>query len=65
MFAGAQRHACEEVLSGLSYPYQISLYSDVDHGFAVRCDISQPREKFAKEQAFGQAVSWFSEYLKV
>jgi len=33
------------------------------HGFAVRCDASKKVEKFAKEQAFLQAVNWFDEYL--
>ena len=45
-------------------PYQLSLFSDVQHGFAARCDLSKPREKFAKEQAFFQAVNWFNEYVK-
>ena len=46
-------------------PYQINLYSHVDHGFAVRADISIKAVKFAKEQAFNQAVQWFDEYLQV
>jgi hypothetical protein len=35
----------------------------VAHGFSVRCDTSKKIEKFAKEQAFLQAVSWFDEHL--
>ena len=42
----------------------MNLFSDVEHGFAVRCDLSKPRAKFAKEQAFFQAVQWFDQYLK-
>jgi hypothetical protein len=42
----------------------MNLFSDVEHGFAVRADISKPRVKFAKEQAFYQAVAWFDEYVK-
>ena len=45
-------------------PFQINLFSDVEHGFAVRCDLSQRRQRFAKENAFGQAVAWFDEYVK-
>lgn len=45
-------------------PYQLTLYSGVEHGFAVRADISKPHVKFAKEAAFLQAVQWFDEYLK-
>ena len=44
--------------------WQINLFSDVEHAFAVRGDLSKPRAKFAKEQAFLQAVQWFDEYLK-
>jgi dienelactone hydrolase len=48
----------------MSVPYQLNLFSDVEHGFAVRCDLSKKPAKFAKEQAFLQAVAWFDEYLK-
>jgi hypothetical protein len=30
-------------------PYQINLFSGVEHGFAVRADITQPTIRFAKE----------------
>lgn len=42
----------------------MSLYSDVEHGFAVRGDMSKQAVKFAKEAAFLQAVAWFDEFLK-
>jgi hypothetical protein len=29
----------------------------------VRADLKDKRKKFAKEQAFFQAVQWFDEYL--
>jgi dienelactone hydrolase len=45
-------------------PYQITLYSDVEHGFAVRADLKKKATKFAKEKAFFQAVFWFDEFLK-
>lgn len=48
----------------MDVPYQINLFADVEHGFSVRCDLSKPRQRFAKEQAFSQAVAWFDEYLK-
>ena len=64
MFTTAKRHESEEILDSLDVPYQINLFSDVEHGFVVRCDLSKPRQKFAKEQAFSQAVAWFDQYLK-
>jgi hypothetical protein len=48
----------------MTIPYQITLYSSVEHGFAVRGDISKKEVKYAKEAAFVQAVAWFDEYLK-
>lgn len=64
IFPAPKRHETEAILEKLPVPYQINLFSDVVHGFAVRCDLSKRREKFAKEQAFLQAVAWFDEHLK-
>lgn len=64
VFTTEKRHESEEILAKLDIPYQINLFSDVEHGFSVRCDISQPRQKIAKEAAFTQAVQWFDSYLK-
>lgn len=64
VFTTAKRHESEEILDGLDVAYQINMFSEVEHGFAVRCDLSNPRQKFAKEQAFNQAVAWFDQYLK-
>lgn len=64
IFPAPKRRETEDILEKLSIPYQLNLFSDVEHGFAVRADISKPRVKFAKEQAFHQAVAWFDEYVK-
>jgi hypothetical protein len=40
------------------------LYSDVEHGFGVKGDMSHRKARFAKEQAFWQAVWWLNEYVK-
>ncbi|KAK3381151.1 dienelactone hydrolase [Podospora didyma] len=63
IFPAEKRHKSEEILKTVGQPYQINLYSGVVHGFAVRCDVSKKHEKFAKEQAFLQAVTWFDEHL--
>ncbi|KAF1985763.1 alpha/beta-hydrolase [Aulographum hederae CBS 113979] len=64
IFPAEKRHETEAILKEMSIAYQINLFSDVEHGFAVRGDISKPRAKFAKEQAFYQAVQWFDEHVK-
>ncbi|KAL2168967.1 hypothetical protein VTG60DRAFT_6609 [Thermothelomyces hinnuleus] len=63
IFPSEKRHRSEEILKEVGQPYQINLFSQVEHGFAVRCDPSIKVQKFAKEQAFLQAVTWFNEHL--
>ncbi|KAL8864038.1 MAG: hypothetical protein Q9198_010138, partial [Flavoplaca austrocitrina] len=57
-------HRSEELLKEVGQPYQINLYSGVEHGFAVRGDPKKREVNFAKESAFLQAVAWFEEHLK-
>lgn len=64
LFPPAKRHETEEILKEMKIPYQLSLYSDVDHGFALKADLKIHANKFACETAFLQAVNWFNEYLK-
>lgn len=64
IFPVEKRHETEAILKDMKIPYQISLYSDVEHGFSVRGDVSNPRVKFAKEAAFLQHVQWFDEFVK-
>ena len=44
-------------------PFQINLYSGVEHGFALRADISVKKNKYAMEDAFQQAVTWFRNWM--
>lgn len=64
IFPTEKRHESEVILKEVGYPYQINLYSGVEHGFAVRADLSNPVAKYAKESAFLQALQWFEEHLK-
>jgi len=63
IFPAEKRHKAEQILINTKQPYQINLYSGTEHGFSVRCDISVKVQKYAKEQAFLQAVTWFDEHL--
>ncbi|BCS27114.1 dienelactone hydrolase family protein [Aspergillus puulaauensis] len=63
IFTTEQRHKSEEILAKTGQHWQINLYSGVTHGFAVRADLSNKHHKFAKEQAFAQAISWFNQYV--
>lgn len=64
IFPAEKRRQSEDILMKSDHPWQLTLYSDVEHGFSVRADLSKPRAKWAKEQAFYQAVQWFDEYIK-
>lgn len=63
IFPASKRHESEEILAKISQPYQINLFSGVEHGFAVRADIKKSHVRFANENAFCQAVAWFNQYL--
>ncbi|KAJ5543029.1 hypothetical protein N7535_005453 [Penicillium sp. DV-2018c] len=63
IFPASKRHESEDILRKAGQPYQINLFGGVEHGFAVRADITKPVIRFAKESAFLQAVAWFEQYL--
>ncbi|KAJ5183982.1 hypothetical protein N7492_001598 [Penicillium capsulatum] len=56
VFTTEKRRESEDILDQMDVPYQMNLFADAEHGFAVRCDLSQLRQKFAKESTFNQAV---------
>ncbi|KAF3389085.1 Protein AIM2 [Penicillium rolfsii] len=63
IFTTQLRHESEVTLAKTGHPWQINLFSGVSHGFAIRGDLNVKIQKFAKEQAFAQAVAWFNEHL--
>jgi len=63
IFTTQLRHESEDTLIKAGHPWQINLFGGVSHGFAVRGDLSVKVQKWAKEQAFVQAVAWFNQYL--
>jgi len=63
IFTTELRQKTEEKLNEIGATYQINLFAKVSHGFAIRCDVKDPWQKFAKEQAFKQAVEWFEHTL--
>jgi dienelactone hydrolase len=59
-----QRRHIEDLLLNSTQPYSLSLYSGTEHGFGVRGNVSIPKIKFAKEEAYFQAVRWFDTWGK-
>jgi hypothetical protein len=42
----------------------MTLYSGTQHGFSVRGNITDKKERLGKEGAFLQAIRWFDEWVK-
>ncbi|KAI0390490.1 dienelactone hydrolase [Xylariaceae sp. FL0594] len=59
----ARRAQIEALLLNTTQPYSLALYGGVSHGFGVRANVSVPRQKFGKEEAFFQAVRWFDTWV--
>ena len=64
IFPEEKRHETEKILKEWKKTYQMILYSGVEHGFAVRADLSQREVKFAQEATLLQQLQWFDEWLK-
>lgn len=43
--------------------YQLQLFQGVSHGFAVRCNLDDPYERYVKEQSYRGIVEWFNFWL--
>jgi dienelactone hydrolase len=63
IFTRDKRSQSEQILAEIKVPYQINLYGSVSHGFAVKGDLSIKDVKFATDQAFEQAVTWFKHWI--
>lgn len=63
-FPLAEARLAEDILRNASVAWQLDTYSDVPHGFGIRANESLPRQVFAKEQAFVQAVTWFDTFVR-
>ncbi|KAI3545186.1 dienelactone hydrolase [Colletotrichum filicis] len=59
LMSPARRAEVEALLSETGQPFSLAVYGGTSHGFGVRANISDPRQKFGKEEAFFQAVRFF------
>ena len=63
IFTDELRRQTEDVLRKKGEVWSITLYSGVAHGFAVRGDPEGKEDKWAMDEAFGQAVRFFGSWL--
>lgn len=59
-----QRAAAEAIFTAQNKTFQTSLYSNAEHGFAVRTNLTDPEKRFAQRSAYYQAVRWFDAWIK-
>jgi dienelactone hydrolase len=64
-FPAEQRHHAEDILKEAGKKYQVQLFQGVSHGFAVRCNLEDPYERYVKEQSYRGIVEWFNFWLEV
>ncbi|CAK7205273.1 hypothetical protein SEUCBS139899_008040 [Sporothrix eucalyptigena] len=63
MMPAARRTEITSLMQKSGKEYSFAVYGGTSHGFGVRVNVTDPRQKFAKEEAFLQAVRWFSVWL--
>ncbi|KAL7946820.1 dienelactone hydrolase [Trichoderma barbatum] len=63
LFQPEQRARTIEILTSEKTRFNMQIFSDVGHGFASRAFLSDPYERWAKEQSFKGFVEWFDHWL--
>jgi dienelactone hydrolase len=63
-FPAERRHQAEDILKEEGKKYQVQLFQGVNHGFAVRCNLDDPYERYVKEQSYRGIVEWFNFWLE-
>lgn len=58
----SRRRAIDIIQNGKT-PYQLQLFSGVEHGFALRGDMNNPYERYVKEQSLKGIIEWFDFWL--
>ena len=58
------RTTIEAIFQSGNKTYQTALFSNAEHGFAVRTDLGVKQKAFAQESAYVQAVRWFDAWVK-
>ncbi|KAK6004213.1 hypothetical protein QM012_009063 [Aureobasidium pullulans] len=63
MFTPELKEFTLKTLPTLNIPFNYDYYPGLVHGFAVRGDQSDPKQKDGLERAKNSAVNWFKQYL--
>ncbi|KAJ5221413.1 uncharacterized protein N7469_010300 [Penicillium citrinum] len=63
LFEPIERSRTVEILTEGGKRFNIQIFANVGHGFASRARLTDPYEKWAKEQSFKGFVDWFDFWL--
>ncbi|RDW79350.1 hypothetical protein BP6252_03988 [Coleophoma cylindrospora] len=63
LFAPAERSRMVAILAEDDKQFNMQIFAKVGHGFASRARLTDPYEKWAKEQSFKSFVDWFDFWL--
>ncbi|KAE9984811.1 hypothetical protein EG328_008212 [Venturia inaequalis] len=62
-FPSESRNKAIDILIKYKKSYQSQVFSGVAHGFALRCNLEVPYERYVKEQSLKSIVDYFDFYL--
>ncbi|KAH8699323.1 dienelactone hydrolase [Phaeosphaeriaceae sp. PMI808] len=65
LFAPKARRRTVDIMTSGEKPFNMQIFSNVGHGFATRANLSNPYERWAKEQSFKSFVEWFDFWLSL
>ena len=52
-----------DIMDDRGHRYEVQVFKDVEHGFALRGDMSDPWQKHCKEQSFEGILNFFDVHL--
>ncbi|TFY82903.1 hypothetical protein EWM64_g1110 [Hericium alpestre] len=56
------RRKAEDILVAKMAEYHIEVFAKVSHGFAIRCNLDVPHERWAKEKCAASVIDWFDRF---
>ncbi|OJJ70149.1 hypothetical protein ASPBRDRAFT_129961, partial [Aspergillus brasiliensis CBS 101740] len=63
LFEPTERNRTVEILAEKNKQFNMQIFAKVGHGFASRGRLTDPYERWAKEQSFKSFVEWFDFWL--
>ncbi|PHH77186.1 hypothetical protein CDD82_3633 [Ophiocordyceps australis] len=62
-FPPEARRQAIDILRTEKKTWQLQLFTDIDHGFALRGDMDNPYQRYVKEASFSAMLAWLNHWL--